>query len=85
MTHARESIADLRSLARAVISGDLCSLLFPVFVTGFQEDTGHEPTGELREIARRIRREHESGIHRTPREIADILRARADELERRPT
>ncbi len=68
----------LRALARAVVDGDLCSLLFGVFLRSFQEDTGHEPGYWPRKIAATI---EATGRHHTAREIAAILEARAKELE----
>ena len=76
-----EAADDLRGLAEAVIDGRLCSLLFPVFVRGFQEDTGGEPSYWAREIARQVGAELEAGIHAKPEEIARRLLSKADELD----
>jgi hypothetical protein len=76
-----EAADDLRNLAEVVIDGRLCSLLFPVFVRGFQEDTGGEPSFWARKIAREVGAEHEAGMHSDPEEIACRLLSKADELE----
>jgi hypothetical protein len=69
-----EENEELEGLAGVVSDGKLCSLLFPEFVRGIQEDIGHEPTAAVRRIADRIERIHWQGLHCSPRVVARVLR-----------
>jgi hypothetical protein len=51
-------------------------------VSGIRQDVGHEPSGAAVQIAAMVRTAHKRGSHYTPREIAAILRERADQIER---
>ncbi len=80
LTISKSERSELLALADVVIRGSLCSTLFPAFVQGYQDDTGHEPGGTVKRIAAGIRRTHERR-HLSAHEIAEILRAAAEHRE----
>jgi hypothetical protein len=69
-----EEKEELEGLAGVVSNSELCSLLFPDFIRGIQEDMGREPAGAVRRIAGRIERIHSQGLHCSPRVVARVLR-----------
>jgi len=69
-----EEKEELEGLAGVVCRSGLCSLLFPDFIRGIQEDMGREPAGAVRRIADRIERIHRQGLHCSPQVVARVLR-----------
>ena len=65
---------ELETLADFVATTDLCSLLFPAYIEGFQEYTGQKCSPAVREIAKRIDGIHRKGLHCRPAIVARLLR-----------
>ena len=65
---------ELMYLADLVARSDLCSTLFPYFIESYQNNTGNEPSGAVRHIAKRIGIVHDKGLHFRPAIVALVLR-----------
>ena len=53
---------------------DLCSTFFPLFVEGYQQDTGGEPSHAVRWFAKQIEKLRAMGVHCSSSVIATLLR-----------
>jgi hypothetical protein len=71
-TEARKELLHLAALAGG--AGDLCSTLFPLFIEGYQQDTGGEPSHAVRWFAKRIEKLRAMGVHCSSSVIATLLR-----------
>ena len=71
---------ELVEFADYVSRSGLCSRLFPHFVRGFQESTGHRHSDAVNEAADRIEQIDSAGIHCSPGVVAKILRDFASSL-----
>jgi hypothetical protein len=69
---ARQEILRLAALAED--TDELCSTLFPVFVEGYQQHTGVEPTYAVRWFAKQIETLRMKGIHCSSSKMANLLR-----------
>ena len=72
LAEARTELLDLAALAERV--ADLCSTFFPLFVEGYQQDTGDEPSYAVRWFAKRIEKLRAKGMHCSSSVIATLLR-----------
>jgi hypothetical protein len=66
---------ELTELTDFVCQSDLCSRLFPLFIRGFQEWSGHRHSDAVNEAADRIEQIDLSGLHCSPGVVAEILRS----------
>lgn len=71
---SEQEIAELDGLAAFVATSELCSLLFPVFITGFAKDTGHPQSAAVKDITDRIETSHDKGFHSSPAIVARLIR-----------
>jgi len=74
--------AELEELARFVGTSDLCSFFYPVFLKGYEEDTGRRHTPAVRRIARCIEAIDTKGLHFSPGVVSLVLREHARRGER---
>jgi len=65
---------ELAKWASFVTGTDLCSTFFPLFLEGYQADTGNEHSGAVRHIAKSIGAIHRKGLHFRPAIVAFVLR-----------
>lgn len=71
---SEEERADLMGLCEAIDGSDICSHDFSFFVHTYQQVTGAEPTGVLRELANNIEQLDAMGMHFPPWVVARVLR-----------
>ncbi len=69
---SRNELLELAAVAEK--AGDLCSTLFPLFIEGFQQDTGGEPSHAVRWFAKQIDKLRAMGVHCSSSVIATLLR-----------
>jgi len=69
---ARQELLHLAALADR--AADLCSTFFPLFVEGYQQDTGGEPSHPVRWFAKQIEKLRAMGVHCSSSVIATLLR-----------
>jgi hypothetical protein len=69
---ARRELLDLAALADG--ADDLCSTFFPLFVEGYQQATGGEPSHAVRWFAKQIETIRAMGVHCSSSVIATLLR-----------
>jgi len=68
-----EERGELSQLGEMVGGTHLCSRLFPYFIQSFEQDTGQESTGAVKQLARRIKNLDSKGFHFPPWVIARLL------------
>ena len=68
----------LRLADMADRTNDLCSTFFPLFVEGFQKETGDEPSYAVRWFAKQIEKLRAMGVHCSSSVIATLLRELAN-------
>ena len=73
---ARQELLHLAALADG--ADDLCSTFFPLFVEGYQRDTGGEPSHAVRWFAKQIEKLRAMGVHCSSSVIATLLRQLAN-------
>src|SRR6516165_8676654 len=73
---AREELLHLAALAGG--ADDLCSTFFPLFVAGYQQDTGGEPSHAVRWFAKQVEELRAMGVHCSSSVIATLLRELAN-------
>jgi len=69
---ARKELLELAAIAEG--ADDLCSTFFPLFIEGFQQDTGGESSYAVRWFAKRIRELRAMGVHCSSSVMATLLR-----------
>jgi hypothetical protein len=73
---ARKELLDLAALAGG--ADDLCSTFFPLFVEGYQQGTGGEPSHAVRWFAKQVEKLRAMGVHCSSSAIATLLRELAN-------
>jgi hypothetical protein len=73
---ARKELPHLAALAGG--ADDLCSTFVPLFVEGYRQDTGGEPSQAVRWFAKQIGKLRAMGVHGSSSVIATLLRELAN-------
>lgn len=69
---ARKELLHLAAMADG--ADDLCSTFLPLFVEGYQQDTGGEPSHAVRWFAKQVEKLRAMGVHCSSSVIATLLR-----------